>query len=200
MIKISLTDLIDFVSKVGSTKLTLVNKVKNRDDYHPALDFYKVLRDGIIENHINGGNKKDLEEMLITVHPKKKDNFQEAIQGYKKFWGRKDLQWIEPVFKHWQIDDLNVKINPELGLIINGKPHIIKLYLKSDKLSKNKSDQILALLESELRRKAGKQTAFCVLDVRQGKLYCNEERRKDLIPLLVGEAKSFVSIWNSLDE
>ena len=138
--------------------------------------------------------------MLITVHPKKKDNFQEAIQGYKKFWGRKDLQWIEPVFKHWQIDDLDVKINPELGLMINGKPHVIKLYLKSDKLSKNKSDQILALLESELRRKAGKQTVFCVLDVRQGKLYCNEDKRKDLIPLLVGEARSFASIWNSLEK
>ena len=84
--------------------------------------------------------------------------------------------------------------------MINGKPHVIKLYLKSDKLSKNKSDQILALLESELRRKAGKQTVFCVLDVRQGKLYCNEDKRKDLIPLLVGEARSFASIWNSLEK
>lgn len=48
-IEISLTDFVDFVCKSGSAKLTQVKKVKYRDDYSPATDFYKALREGIIQ-------------------------------------------------------------------------------------------------------------------------------------------------------
>lgn len=53
-IEISLTDFVDFVCKSGTAKLTKVRQIKERDDYSPKTDFYKALREGVIENHETG--------------------------------------------------------------------------------------------------------------------------------------------------
>ena len=198
-IQISLTDFIDFVCKVGSTKLTHVKNVKDRDPYSPATDFYKPLREGIIDLHKTGGTKSDLKKIIAAITDAKKiSNYQTAIDGYKKFWGRKNLKWMNPPYKHWIVNDLDVKINPELGLEYDSNFYVIKLYLKSDPLSKNKIDQILALMEKELRPKVEDEVIFAVLDVKNAKLHSNETKDTLLMTLLVGEALSFETIWKAL--
>lgn len=198
-IEVSLTDFVDFVCKTGSTKLTKVKQVKNREEYSPATDFYKALREGIVAIHQNDGERKDLKEILENITDKKKvTNYQDCIEGYKKFWGRKDLKWFEPPFKHWGIGDLDVRINPELGLEIDKKFYIIKLYFKSDKLSKEKVTQILTLLESQLREEVEDEPIMAILDVKNSKLFTKDDRDISLLPLLEGEAKSFEIIWKGI--
>jgi hypothetical protein len=45
MIRVSLTDFVDIVSKSGTPKATKVAQVKKRGRYEPAVDFYKPLRE-----------------------------------------------------------------------------------------------------------------------------------------------------------
>lgn len=199
IIKISLTDFIDFVSKTGSTKLTQVKKVKERKPYHPATDYYKYVREGIIDIHETSGDKNQFENLIKnTPDIRKRENFEKTVKGYTKFLGRKTVTWIEPPFRHWKSGNLDVKLNPEVGLKYDDVRHFIKLYFKSDTLSKTKASQILSLMESELRAKVKKDDLFCVLDLRTGKLFCNEKRDTSLLPLLKGEAMSFETIWNSI--
>lgn len=198
-IEISLTDFVDFVCKAGSSKLTKVRQIKGRDDYSPATDFYKALREGIISNHQERGSKKDLNDILFGLtDPKKMKNYKEAIEGYKKFWGRKTINWFNPPFKHWKVGDVDVRINPELGLEYGDKFFVVKLYLKSDKLSKDKIDQILTLMESQLRKKVEPEVKMAVLDVKNAKIFIKEDDDVTLLPLLDGEARSFETIWKSL--
>ena len=42
--KISLTSFIDFVTKAGTPKMTVVKNIK-QGDYAPAMDFYRPLRE-----------------------------------------------------------------------------------------------------------------------------------------------------------
>ncbi|WP_417558727.1 hypothetical protein [Mesoflavibacter zeaxanthinifaciens] len=199
LIKISLTDFIDFVSKTGSTKLTQVKKVKERKPYHPSTDYYKYVREGIIGIHEESGDKSEFDNLIKnTPDIRKKENFEKAIKGYTKFLGKKTVSWVEPPFRHWRSGNLDVKLNPEVGLKYDGTKHYIKLYFKSEALSKMKASQILSLMESELRAKVKRDDLFCVLDVRTGKLFCNEKRDTSLLPLLKGEAMSFETIWNSI--
>ena len=196
---ISLTDFIDFVSKTGSTKQTQVSKVKNRDSYHPAKDYYKYIREGIVETHQNDGGKKELKALIENAtDPRKIENYKTTIDGYIKFLGRKEVTWLEPPFKHWITGDLNIKINPEIGLEIDGKPIYLKLYFKADKLSKIKASQIMNLLESELRKEVTEDAVFGVLDIQRGKAFINESKDTTLLPLLIGEAMSFQAIWDLL--
>jgi hypothetical protein len=198
-IEISLTDFVDFVCKAGSSKLTKVKQIKGREEYSPATDFYKVLREGIVQNHEDGGTKKELNEILTAVtDPKKVKNYTEAIEGYKKFWGRKAIKFFSPPFKHWKVGEVDVRINPELGLEYDDKFYVVKLYLKSDKLSKDKIDQILTLMVSQLRKKAQPEVRMAVLDVKNAKLFIKNDDDITLLPLLDGEARSFETIWNSI--
>lgn len=198
-ISISLTDFIDFVCKSGGTKLTKVKQIKNRDDYSPATDFYKTLREGIIKIHKNDDSKNKLDELVNNLTDGKKvKNYPLAISGYKKFWGRKKLLWFDPPHKHWKSGDIDIRINPELGLEINGEFLVIKLYLKAEKLTKDRMQQILALLENNLRKEVEPEITFCVLDVKNSKLYKNLNRDNSYMPLLEGELKSFETIWKSI--
>lgn len=198
-ISVSLTDFIDFVNKSGGSKLTKVKQVKYRNNYHPASDFYRALREEIIETHKTNGDKKQLDNLVDKLTDlKKKTNYPTSIEGYKKFWGKKKIEWFDPPFSHWISGDLDIKINPELGLEFGDKFYVIKLFLKADKISKDKLSQILSLMESQLRKEVGEQAVFCVLDVKNAKLYENTKGDFTYLPLLDGEAKSFESIWKAI--
>jgi hypothetical protein len=200
LINITLTDFIDFVNKSGGTKLTKVREIKKREDYHPSKDFYKILRDGIIEIHQGNGKKSDLDKILNELsNDVKIKNYPDIIRGYKKFWGRKDIQWFNPTTVHWKQGEVDINVNPELGLEYNGNFYIIKLYFKSDKLTKDRSGQILSLMESKLRKVvAVDEVLFAILDVRNSKLFINENKETIYLPLLDGELKSLEIIWKGI--
>lgn len=198
-IEISLTDFVDFVCKTGSTKLTHVRTIKQRGEYSPATDFYKPLREGIKEIHQCNGSKKELNKILLSLtDPNKIKNYPGAIDGYKKFWGRKDLNFFEPPHRQWEYGKLGIRINPELGLEFNDKFYIVKLYFKSDTLSKNKVEQILTLMENQLREGVPDEVKMAILDVRNAKIFSKEDKDLSLLSLLRGEARNFEEIWKSI--
>lgn len=200
-IEISLTDFIDFVNKTGNQKLTQVRKVKNRPEYEPFADFYKPLREKIQFIHKNKLAKEELDEILNSLtDDKKRANYPDLINGYKKFWGRKKIKWFKPPFKNWKIGELEIRINPELGLEYNGQFYVIKLFFKDDKIQKSQFDQIITLMEYQLRSKVNEpEIKFALLDIRKSKLYPQKDDSKELVPLLLGEAKSFVEIWKGIE-
>ncbi|MBK9648054.1 MAG: hypothetical protein IPO67_23360 [Deltaproteobacteria bacterium] len=48
MPEISLTDFVNFVTRIGSARLTLVREIRSRGDYDPIRDFWRDLRDGLV--------------------------------------------------------------------------------------------------------------------------------------------------------
>lgn len=199
MVNISLTDFVDYVSKIGSTKYTHVNKIKNRKGYHPAFDFWKPLRDSIIDLHQKNGDKKELDLLLKTIADGKKLKlYPNLIKQYKTFLGRKKTEWFEPPNKNWIKNDLTVKLNPELGLMINDKPYVIKLYFKNDSLSQTKVDLIILLMNETLRKRKLKDATFAVLDIPNNKLFEKTKLDSSHLSLLEGEALSFINIWDSI--
>ncbi|MBI1287946.1 MAG: hypothetical protein GC178_10235 [Flavobacteriales bacterium] len=199
MANISLTDFIEYVTKVGSTKFTKVKQIKEREEYHPSKDFWRPLREAIIEMHESDSDKKKLDAVVSSITDKKKLNlYPQLVKQYKSFLGRKDIEWFDPPSKTWKFNGLEVKINPEIGLVINGHPYVIKLYFKADKLSQNKVDLILLLMNTQLKRKNLKEVRFAILDIPNKKLYEKTKLDTDHLSLLEGEAMSFMSIWESV--
>ncbi len=199
LIEISLTDFMEFVNKSGGSKMTKVKEIKYRPGYNPSTDFYKPLREGLIEIHQNLKSKKDLKNILDSLTDKKKiDNYPIAIEGYKKFWGRKTISWFAPPFCHWRIGDLGVRINPELGIEFGGIFYAVKLYFKPTKLTKDKVSQILSLMEDQLRGHTEPEVVFAVLDIKNNKFFSNDGKDTSYVPLLQGEARSFETIWKKV--
>jgi hypothetical protein len=172
MPRLSLTDLVDVVSKAGSPKATKVKQIKNRQDYSPATDFYKPLREKLVAIHQADQSRSDLPTILDGITDLKKiKTYAILVEGYRKWWGTKTFGWFSPPTTIYSHAGLDVSINPELGLSFNGVDHLVKLYLKDDEVNKAKMDLITSLMEHCLREKSKQGTIMSVLDVRGSKLY-----------------------------
>lgn len=199
-IEISLSDFADFIMKVGTAQLTKVHQLATRDSYHPSTDFWKGVRDAIQHFHRSGGTDRHfLEKPLEGLHDRKKRNcYPDAISGYKRFLGRKSIQHFTPPKETWTFEDLQVKINPELGLLINGKRFLVKLHFKEDAIDQQNLKLVFALMRMCLHgAEEHRGISMAVLDVRKGKLHIEKKFDPDLVVLLEAQAKSFIHMWNS---
>lgn len=198
MPEISLTDFVDFVTKSGTPRLTKVRSLRDRGEYDPAADFWKGLREEIIKfHHGRAGSTMQIGNILKSVSdPKKIRRYSNAIAKYRKFIGRKKPEWFQPPRTEWNHAGLTIRINPELGLIWNKQRHVIKLYFKDDRLTKRKTDVVIALMTSSLSGKIRTNDFISVLDVHNSRLFTGCPY--DLSPLLLGEAAAFVAIWDAL--
>ena len=196
MPRISMTDFVDIVSKSGTPKTTKVAEVKNRRPYEPAFDFYRLIRETIIEAHENGQPRSAIESVLeILTDRKKITAYPDLVMGYTKWWGRKTLDWFEPPTAFFSAHGVDVSVNPELGLTINGQPHLVKLYFKAPKLAKNRIDIITHLMEVALTDECPKGTAMAVLDVRRSKLIRPTVAIPTLDATLIAELAYVAALW-----
>jgi hypothetical protein len=197
MPEISLTDFVDFVIKAGSPKLTKVRELFNRAEYSPAFDYWKQLREHIA--HAHGGTEK-IGSILEGVDLRKKRRYDAALTGYKKFLKRtEDSAFFVPPCERWTHSGLTVKVNPELGLLIEGKRHVIKFYFKDEEPTPHRLNAVLQLMKDSVKKGKFEDVTVAVLDVAKGKLItATKEESTEYSILLEGEAASFMSMWTAL--
>ena len=177
--------------------MTSAKKIRKQlgKKYDPKEDYYKRFRDAVRDLHQKDHAKNDLIGIIGSLPKSKAENYQRMVEGYKKFLGRKDIKWFKPTRASWNHQDIVIPINPELGLEWNGIKYLIKLYLKSDKPSKDRLSSILALMKHTLPSKKYKHA---VLDVRNSKIYLYEADMDSMMPLVEGEATALELILSRL--
>lgn len=200
--KLSLTQLVDVVSKSGARKASQVATIKacSLENYHPAKDFYKQLRDAVVALHKSDKPKHLLDATLFTVTEKnRRVRYGKLIPAYKKWLGKKSISWFQPASNTYQYADVTVAINPELGLEINGVRHVIKLYFKAAPLEKQSAALVVALMETMLP--AEDESQFAVLDVERGKLFLKGETDPEKVLAMINAELAYVAdLWSSLDQ
>ncbi len=195
MPEISLTDFVDFAITSPPSQLTKVRQLHKRGDYDPRFDFWKALRE-LIQDHHNG-TAKLLLPITGLADPKKMTRYPVALAAYKKF-----LQKQGPVatFKapsaKWIYQGLTVRVNPELGLIIDGRRYATKLYFKDEKPTKHRLNVVFELMRLAL--KLDVTTTAAVIDVSAGRLITPKPLDQDLTPLLEAQALAFMHLWKAV--
>ena len=206
MTEISMTTFVDFVIASGTSRLTVVKNAKAQyeREYNPATDFYKSLRESIIDaaqQNLNGKETLDLIRLaLANLSSSKSKAYQECGEGYEKWRGRKNIVWdnaYRSESSEWTQGRLAIRINPELGLLIKGRPHIIKLYFKAGNPSKQRLEAMFHLLKRYVYRKRTSVTVG-ILDMRRGQLYTPTRTVSGMEQLLAGEAAAFQTMWDGV--
>ncbi len=196
--KVSLTTFVDFVSKSGTPKITVVRRFKHGPAYRPAFDFYKPVRDAIVDVHEHDQPKKALDAIVAGLKdPRKLAAFTAVVRGHKKFMRRHAARWFDPPKGSWVEGGIVVHVNPELGLEIRGVPHVVKLYFKAERMPKKNVATITRLMAKALAE-PGSRTIFGVLDVRRGALHVPSGGVPGIDALLSSEAASFAAILASV--
>lgn len=197
MPSVSLTTFLDFTAASGSARVTQLRQSKRRyaQEYAPARDYYKFLREAIEECFAEGWSAQALRTQLRALPDSRKaENFEECRKGLTKWVGRKELGPLPKSRASWTSEGVTVNINPELHLTVSGSPHMIKLYFKGEKISKQRVDVALHLLKS----KVPSGTTAGILDVRRARLYVPTVTKPGMSALLAAEAAAFGSLWESL--
>lgn len=196
MPKLSLTDFIDVVSRTGMARTTKVAQIKHRPKYDPAFDFYKKIREAIQDTHQKGKTRTHLASLLGGLtDPKKQVNYPAVVAGYSKWWGRKAITWFDPPTAQFSHSGFTVTINPELGLMVNGQPHVIKLYFKGDGLTKQRTLIATGLMEHSLRSSVANGATLALLDIRNAKLFPSQALTPMIVAGLQAELAFIAALW-----
>jgi len=193
MESISLSYFVDFVLTSGTGRLTSVKQLKEGRDERFS-DFYRPVREAVVDMHQKGLDTAALDDLLTSlVDPREKRIFPKIVGGYKKFLRQGRMTWFEPPSRDYSLGPLSVRVNPELGLLIDGRPHAIKLYFRGDPLSPQRTLFVNQLLANAMAT-TWPGTVFAVLDVRRAKLY--PYRPKSEVGLLLSaEAASLSQLY-----
>ncbi len=200
MPKLSLTEFVDVIIRSGTQKVDKIRAIKAKPiEYSPKNDFYRALRNYIVEYHKNRlytDPKKKAKD--LTSDPKKFFHYTALLDGYWSFLGKRQPTWFDPPKKPIIFNNVELIINPELGLDFKGKKQIIKLYFKKDEITKKKIEIVLGLLEYAFKNDIDKSIALAVLDVRKGKLIQKSIEIPLLIEAIEAECAYISSIWDKL--
>jgi hypothetical protein len=200
-VKISLTQFLNFATKPPEKQLTVVREIRKQHDegYDVPPDLYKQFREAVVRMHKNGKPKDYLDAVATgQTEPSRMKHYPPLVQGYKKFLGRKTIAWFDPPEGAWFCEDLRINIRPEVGLLIDGVPTAVKLWLKDDDtLNKRRAELIVHLMMHALPSTQDDLTV-CVLDVRKGKAFYAGKSDHEQSALLRAQARSFVSLYRDL--
>lgn len=205
MIKISLSDFLNFTTKSGTTRLSHIREIKNRKEYLYRKDYWHEVRDSIYEFHADSTLTKDYFDAVtsttrfLKADESKMKNCVDRLQKYKTFLGKKQITINKIVKCDWHYSkDLTVRINPELHATINGETYLLKLYFKDDLLDKRRVDLALYLIKKVTRKLGVNVDYYGLLEIYRPKLWKQAEPSDKLEPLLISEAEAIIAMYKSL--
>jgi len=198
MEKVSLTYFVDFVLRSGTPKLTGVREYKERRD-ELSTDFYRPLREGIVSMHRRGECEAVLDAVIAAqTDARRRRIYPHVVAGYRKFLSPGDRIWFEPPRGSIALGDLELSLNPEVGFSIGRRPHLVKLWFRTEPLTTKRSSIVLALLTQGLGRTYPNHV-FTMLDVPRAKLFTAHAPPNPRLELLLrGEAASFSTMYAAL--
>ena len=198
MVHITLADFLDFVSKSGSSKLSKVKRLKHRPPYRPRFDYYRPLRETIAAVHRAHGDRAAFDAALMAALPEEFPIRSELLAvgaAYRAWWGRKQLGWFEPPRVIWTQGEIAITINPDLGLIVDGRPHLMKLWFRDVALEKRGLDVVFQLMEDATPGLVPPGTEVGVLDVRRSHLFSPTVEVSGASAWLNGEVAYLSAAW-----
>lgn len=193
---IKLTTFVDYALTAGTGRITSVKQIK-APHAAPVEDFYKPAREAIIDMHERGEGGDALDDLLQTRTDRREQQlFPKVVNGYKKFLRQGKMTWFEPPMRDYRVGPISVRVAPEVGLLIDGRPHAIKLYFRGEPISPQRILLTNTLLGDALHA-TWPGTVFATLDVRRARLYTHHPKTEVGL-LLKAEAASLSSLLHAL--
>ena len=206
VLDISLTSFTDYLLRVGMSKLTEAHLIREQylAGYKQYKDYYRPFRRAVRAIHRQNRPVHDLDQLPPTIPDLrgKRTNYELMARGYKRFWATNyqemDFRWTRPARATWRHDRLSVRVNPELAFTNGQETHLLKLYLKKEKPTREQVRLIMHLMQITLRQQVNKPLIGLV-DIRRARFFEETAFDPRLTVLLEGEAAGFVQMYRSIE-
>lgn len=182
MPELSISEFSSIAVTTGKPKITKIKKIANRGDYQFYQDYYLSLRTAIKSLFI----KKRHISYLFDIARKqkttsKKVNYEKIAMNFKDWQSGKNITAFSPPKKIYQHNSTHINCNPELNVMINGSPRLVKLHFSSsDRMTQERANFICTLMAYAI----DDAFDFSVLDLTTGREYflnANSEKQMSRI-------------------
>ena len=190
-----MTTFSTFVTGTSTAKVACVRTFKG--GYDPQHDYWKALREAIPKSQTSPKGTALLDGLMQTIGERKSSNYRLRIASYKRWLNKNKPTWRGGKSRTWSAGGIEIGVNPELFVDMGDEPYVIKLYFNKDKISGDRANTMLRLMELAYQRGGG-YAEVGVLDLGQGRLITPTRSLEYLDPLLSGEAGSFASVYAAL--
>ena len=203
--RLPLSTFLNFCTSHGTNRIGEVQEAvsiatPHVPDMTGTYDFYLQIRQAIVDMHSKGVSPIVLDFFLhAQTDERRRRIYPGIIEGYRKFLADRGprVAWFPPPSVVWPCGELELRVAPELGLNINGVPHIVALWFGGDRASATMIKLHLAVLSFALGSVIPGAT-MALLDVRLAKLHTLYAPTPRVNLLLRAEAAAFATIWRSL--
>jgi hypothetical protein len=197
--QISSTTYMKFLISTGTPRVAVVREARRHveDGYAQGSDYYRGVREGTIDILRAGRHPVELDAIIEDAIPARRENYRACVDGLRKWMGRQGIVWTRrPTPKTWRSGELEVRINPELLVTVDGKPHRVKLYLPAKPVMNQRRANLLI----HLLKMAGDDGSanVSILDSRKSRLFSQTFDSPDFDVLLEAEAMSFTAMWHAV--
>jgi len=190
MPRVPLTTFIDFTVAQDTTRVALARA--SEDQYDPRRDFYKGLRERTVRQFVDGWDAAAFRRSLREIkNPQKQTSYEACRLGLTQ-WARGQTITASRArgASFWEAGGLEVRVNPELRLTVDGTRFMAKLYFKADELTRVRRKNMLFLLAET----APHGVRAAILDARRGQLITEDEPDPALDARLALDAAAFSAL------
>jgi hypothetical protein len=197
---ISINQFFPFVLAPASAKRDELRSIKQTIGmYTQAVDYWRLFRLQVAAYHgYRAGPGPDaLDAAVELAHPDRRHHYEAAVEQYRQLIAGASIEWIgAPRRAMWLSEGLQVRVNPELHLNLDGEPHVVKLYLKAHPrwALNQRSANGLAYLLDQTHGHLGRPLVF---DVLRGRAFRYRASRVDEELALQEQAATFVALWRA---
>lgn len=202
-IRIAFDSFIDFTLKPDSLKPGFIRSLQ-AEAFPCRPEYWKPVREAIA-GVVCGGKSSKLLYGVIDQAPREcRINYSRAVSGFDRFIaGSLDAASFVPPQALWRQDELIVSVNPEIGIVINGVPYIIKLFFKeySDtrevRMTKERAMVSVQMMTDAFEQVSPSRYRMSLLNVATGQLL-TPRTNGDIKVALGCSAATFVTLWKAL--
>lgn len=171
----------NFVTEKPNKRKKYVNKIINKEPYAFEKDYYSVLRIKLISTIKKNKSLIELNQMLKKINPKKHNHYEVLIDQIQNFMQGVKYIWVEPPKNIIEYSGLQLKVNPEIGININGETLFIKMYFKQDQIENEKVNVMLKIMQDSIKEDC-QNAKVAILDVRRCELHKKDINEEIIIP------------------
>lgn len=200
---VPLSFFVDFMLMAGTGRILAARTFKKTGD---TPNFYQPFVDALVTSHSEGRSMREALDTFIATRTEERERrmFTAAERGYLAFLeryrkpdGDSNVTWFEPPMRDYPVGPAVVRVNPEVGLLLAGRPHALKLYFRGEPINPQQVAITTKLLANALQT-TWPGTVFGVLDVRRGRLFVHRPVMiDDLGALVKAEAGVLASLYEA---
>lgn len=178
----------------GSPKTTKIRSLAKREPYAFFKDYYGSLRMAIRSLFTQ---KKHISYLYSVCRkqklPNKKTNYEKIVNNFNGWQSGKNINAFTPPKEFYKYSNTSINCNPELHVILEGKPRLVKLHFSSsEKMTQERANIICALIKEAIDDDGFEHS---VLDLTTGKEYFFNSDYEKVIFRINKEIENLEIVW-----